>query len=499
MKLGEAKLGKVLVGPDGRTLYGFTNDTAAKSTCSGACALAWPPAIVDASWSAGPGLDTGIFATTVRDDGALQLVAGKWPLYYFEGDATAGDTNGQGSGDVWFVVAPDARLVKEGAATTPGYGRVPEPATPAQAAADKPTVSLVDSSFGGVVADADGRALYAFTKDEAGTPTCTGGCATAWPAASAPTTLVAGDGVEGSKLATVARPDGAADQLKLGRWPLYYFAGDAGAGGLQRPGVRRCLVPGQGRRDARQVRHLTAREVDARQWAGGRGSPPAAGLFPVPGTNRPGHPGVEVGMKTKITGSLVVCIAAAAFTAGALVLNDDGSNNPAPVAAGSAPSAGQGYARQPGATGGAAAGSAAPIVLEVRTSRSARPPPSPAVRSWSRTATPSPTPSPPTVGDSTAVGSTPRARPPSPRRRRPAATASRASSTRRCPGRWSSDDTRRPHPARRRLGEAHPVGLRPGAAGGGRGGRPGPGVYSAGARRHVRTHLRSRVPRRCRR
>ncbi len=71
-------------------------------------------------------------------------------------------------------------------------------------------------------------------------------------------------------------------------------------------------------------------------------------------------------MKTKITSSLVVCIAAAAFTAGALVLNDDGSNNPAPVAAGSAPSAGQGYARQPGATGGAAAGSAAPIVLEVR-------------------------------------------------------------------------------------------------------------------------------------
>ncbi len=230
VKLGEAELGKVLVGPDGRTLYGFTNDTAAKSTCSGACALAWPPAIVDASWSAGPGLDTGIFATTVRDDGALQLVAGKWPLYYFEGDATAGDTNGQGSGDVWFAVAPDARLVKEGAATTPGYGRVPEPATPAQAPADKPTVSLVDSSFGGVVADADGRALYAFTKDEAGTPTCTGGCATAWPAASAPTTLVAGDGVDGSKLAAVARPDGAADQLKLGRWPLYYFAGDAGPG-----------------------------------------------------------------------------------------------------------------------------------------------------------------------------------------------------------------------------------------------------------------------------
>jgi predicted lipoprotein with Yx(FWY)xxD motif len=247
VKLGQAKLGPVLVGPDGRTLYGFTNDTEAKSTCTGACALAWPPATVDQSWSAGPGLDTGIFATTVRDDGALQLVAGKWPLYYFEGDATAGDTNGQGSGDVWFAVAPDAKLIKEGGATTPGYGRVPEPAA-VQAPAAKATLSLVDSSFGKVVADTDGRALYAFTKDESGTPTCIGTCATAWPAASAPAKPTAGDGIDGSKLSVVARPDGAAEQLKLGKWPLYYFAGDGGPGDFngQASGGVWFLVKGDG-------------------------------------------------------------------------------------------------------------------------------------------------------------------------------------------------------------------------------------------------------------
>ncbi len=232
VKLGQADLGQLLVGADGRTLYGFTNDVDARSTCRGACTLAWPPAVVDATWSVGPGLDTGVFATTTRDDGTFQLVAGKWPLYYFEGDAAPGDTNGQGAGDVWFAVAPDAKLVKDGVETTPGYGRVPEPvAAPAEA-----SVALTDSALGDIVGDADGRTLYAFTKDEAGTPTCIGGCATAWPAAPAPAPPVAGDGVDGSKLSVVARPDGGPDQLKLGKWPLYYFAGDGGPGDVNGQG-----------------------------------------------------------------------------------------------------------------------------------------------------------------------------------------------------------------------------------------------------------------------
>src|SRR5690606_25589637 len=34
-----------------------------------------------------------------------------WPLYTFTGDAEAGETNGQGLNDVWFVVAPDGTPV----------------------------------------------------------------------------------------------------------------------------------------------------------------------------------------------------------------------------------------------------------------------------------------------------------------------------------------------------------------------------------------------------
>ena len=110
-KVGDSDLGELLVSTDGLTLYGFVNDVDAISTCYSTCAEAWPPVIVDEEWTVGPGLDTGIFSTTERDDGTLQLVAGKFPLYTFGGDAAPGDLTGQGSGDVWFAVGLDGALL----------------------------------------------------------------------------------------------------------------------------------------------------------------------------------------------------------------------------------------------------------------------------------------------------------------------------------------------------------------------------------------------------
>ena len=52
-----------------------------------------------------------MFSIAERSDGSFQLAAGGWPLYRFAGDVAAGDTTGQGSGGVWFVVAPDGTLV----------------------------------------------------------------------------------------------------------------------------------------------------------------------------------------------------------------------------------------------------------------------------------------------------------------------------------------------------------------------------------------------------
>lgn len=104
-------LGTIIVDQVGQTLYGFTPDEAGEPTCTDGCADAWPPYAVDGG-SVPAGLDESIFSVVAHPSGVNQLKAGKWPLYYFAADIVPGDVNGQGSGDVWFVVADDGSLVK---------------------------------------------------------------------------------------------------------------------------------------------------------------------------------------------------------------------------------------------------------------------------------------------------------------------------------------------------------------------------------------------------
>jgi predicted lipoprotein with Yx(FWY)xxD motif len=230
VRRGESDLGELLTGPDGRTLYGFTQDTPGVSTCNGTCAAQWPPLIVSPAWTVGPELDQGIFSTIVRDDGQEQLVAGKWPLYYYAGDSVPGDTTGQGSGDVWFAVDVDGRLFQDGEA----------PADAAEAPVDvagdgASGVSVAQTSLGHALVDGEGRTLYAFTDDEAGTPTCVDGCANAWPPLLADDVPGPIEGVPDGTFSVVARPDGS-NQLKAGKWPLYTFSGDEAPGDVNGQG-----------------------------------------------------------------------------------------------------------------------------------------------------------------------------------------------------------------------------------------------------------------------
>lgn len=229
--IGGSELGDVLVGTNGLTLYGFTNDVSAASTCSGTCADAWPPVIVDENFSVAPGLDVGIFATTVRDDGQLQLVAGKWPLYFFAGDTVPGDVNGQTSGDVWFVVAPDGSLVTEAVGESAAGDVSPSDAVVAQTG---PVVSIDEGEVGPILIDGSGLSLYGFTEDVNGQPTCNEACADAWP----PVIVATADlpvGLDPAVFSVVQRDDGQL-QLSAGVWPLYRFAGDGAPGDVNGQG-----------------------------------------------------------------------------------------------------------------------------------------------------------------------------------------------------------------------------------------------------------------------
>jgi len=99
--------GKALVGSNGRTLYLFETDKNGKSTCTGACAAAWPPDTVTGMPHAGRGLSQALLGTVRRSDGTTQVTYNRHPLYYFAGDMSAGTANGQGSkafGAAWYVV-----------------------------------------------------------------------------------------------------------------------------------------------------------------------------------------------------------------------------------------------------------------------------------------------------------------------------------------------------------------------------------------------------------
>ena len=113
-------LGDVLVNESARTLYIFENDTAADtSTCTGQCATTWPPLTVTGDIVLGEGLDDSMFTTFPRDDGAMQVAVNGHPLYTYGADTKPGDTNGQGVGDIWYVVGANGQKI-EGTGTAEG-------------------------------------------------------------------------------------------------------------------------------------------------------------------------------------------------------------------------------------------------------------------------------------------------------------------------------------------------------------------------------------------
>jgi predicted lipoprotein with Yx(FWY)xxD motif len=109
--VASSKLGDILVDADGRTLYAFAKDKGDQSACTGNCATNWPALTGPAT--AGTGVQATLLSTSMQANGTDQVTYGGKPLYHFAGDAKPGDTNGQGMGNVWFVLAANGQLVRE--------------------------------------------------------------------------------------------------------------------------------------------------------------------------------------------------------------------------------------------------------------------------------------------------------------------------------------------------------------------------------------------------
>ena len=122
-------LGKILVNDKGRTLYLFKADKPKKSTCTGACAEAWPPLTVTGKPTAGSGVESNLLGTITRSDGSKQVTYKDQPLLYlYKGDHAAGDTNGQGLsafGAKWYVLDPTGKEVTRMATSSPSMSSSP--------------------------------------------------------------------------------------------------------------------------------------------------------------------------------------------------------------------------------------------------------------------------------------------------------------------------------------------------------------------------------------
>jgi predicted lipoprotein with Yx(FWY)xxD motif len=109
-------------------------------------------------------------------------------------------------------------------------------AAPATTAAQEAgaAVAVATGRLGKILVDADGRTLYAFTKDKGDQSVCSGECASNWPALTG--TATAGTGVQAALLSTSKQANGTT-QVTYGGRPLYYFAGDAKPGDTNGQGV----------------------------------------------------------------------------------------------------------------------------------------------------------------------------------------------------------------------------------------------------------------------
>jgi predicted lipoprotein with Yx(FWY)xxD motif len=125
--------GTFLTDGAGRTVYLFAKDGMnSSSSCSGACAAAWPPVTASGKVAVSGSAKASDLGAIIRSDGARQVTYHGHPLYYFQGDSAAGQANGQGIdnfGAKWWLVAPSGSQITSAAAGSGARAPASTPAT----------------------------------------------------------------------------------------------------------------------------------------------------------------------------------------------------------------------------------------------------------------------------------------------------------------------------------------------------------------------------------
>lgn len=110
-------LGVVLVNAKGRTLYMFMRDARRHVTCTGQCALYWPPLKWKGSGkpTVGGAAKRKLVGVDRDPAGGKVVTYSRWPLYTYAGDTAAGQSRGENlsnSGGKWYVMSPNGKLIK---------------------------------------------------------------------------------------------------------------------------------------------------------------------------------------------------------------------------------------------------------------------------------------------------------------------------------------------------------------------------------------------------
>ncbi|MEU1274529.1 SCO0930 family lipoprotein [Streptomyces sp. NPDC005799] len=109
----DPKLGDIVVDKNGMTVYRFIKDQAwpkVISNCTGSCLEKWP-AVAPVDPGDTKGIEKKGLMGFTRPDGVKQMTVDCWPAYTFSDDTKPGDTNGQGVGGTWYVMAPSGKPI----------------------------------------------------------------------------------------------------------------------------------------------------------------------------------------------------------------------------------------------------------------------------------------------------------------------------------------------------------------------------------------------------